>query len=151
MVDEAVSSEVHRRNGAFNVTLRTNHIQLVRGSTLSVTRIARNDKLQALDLTGAEIWLAMRADIKISPSVMLTSKVSPPSQWRTGVVISDQNVSKGEYVYTFVPNDTSGLVALGHDDPWLYDVKIKLADGSVITDVALSNVDLYPQSTDIPP
>lgn len=129
--------------------LRTQHVQIVRGSTLSVTRIARDDNNNAIDLTGAEIYLAMRADVKIDPSVKITSKIGVAG-WRQGVVIGDQNVSRGSYTYTFVPADTQTLVALGHDDPWLYDIKIKLASGVVITDVSMSNVDLYPESTIIP-
>lgn len=129
--------------------IRTQHLQFVRGSTYSKTLIARDENSNAYDLTGAAIYLAMRADIKIDPSVKLTSAAAVAG-WRQGIVINDQNVSKGLYTLTFVPADTLSLVALGHDDPWLYDVKIVMADGSVITDVALSNVDLYPESTVVP-
>ena len=51
---------------------------------------------------------------------------------------------------TWTPSDTLSLVALGHDDPWIYDVKIVLADGSVVQDVDESNFDLYPDVTVIP-
>ena len=130
--------------------LKTNHIQFVRGSTYSETRIARDSKNHPIDLTNAVIYLAMRADIKVDPTVKLTSDDTPVATWRTGIVIDDQVESIGSYTFTFIPADTQSLVAMGHDDPWMYDVKIKLESGEVITDIALSNVDLYPQSTDIP-
>jgi hypothetical protein len=130
--------------------LRTLHLQIVRGSTKVVNRIARDEKNRPIDLTGAEIYLAMRADIKIDPTVRLTSKDPAPAGWRLGITLDDQLTCPGAYVITFDPADTQTLVALGHDDPWLYDVKIKLADGTILPDVSMSNVDLYPQSTDIP-
>jgi len=129
--------------------LKTNHVQLVRGSSLPITRIARDDKNRPIDLTGATIYLAVRADVKVAPTFKLISG-SPPEGWREGIVIDDQSTYPGQYTYTFEPEDTEGLVALGHDDPWLYDVKIKLADETVIVDVAMSNFDLYPQMTDLP-
>lgn len=127
--------------------MKTNHIQIVRGSSYSFTRIARDEKQRPYDLTGAEVWLSMRADIKVAPTVFLTS-VDPFDGWRTGIVIENQEEQRGAYTVTFEPGDTSALVALGHDDPWLYDVSIKLSNGSVIKDVAMSNVDLYPQVGD---
>jgi hypothetical protein len=130
--------------------IKTLHLQMTRGSTKTVTRIARNEKNQPIDLTNAAIYLAMRADIKVDPTVKLTSDDTPPATWRTGITISNQSTNLGEYTFTIIPADTQTLVALGHDDPWLYDVKIKLESGEVVQDITLSNVDLYPQSTDIP-
>ena len=129
---------------------KTLHIQMTRGQTKSVTRVARDDRNVPIDLTGAVVYLAMRPDMKADPLVKLTSDDTPPTGWRTGVIISNQTTSRGEYTFTFIPADTQALVALGHDDPWLYDVRIKLEDTSVIQDITLSSVDLYPQSTDIP-
>lgn len=131
--------------------LKTLHLQMVRGSTRSVTRIARDENNNPVDLTNAVVYLAMRADIKIDPTVKLTSDDTPPAGWRTGIVINNQSTNKGSYTFTFIPADTLSLVALGHDDPWLYDIKIKLESGAVLTDVSLSNIDLYPDSTVIPP
>jgi hypothetical protein len=130
--------------------IKTLHLQMTRGSTKTVTRIARNERHQPIDLTNAVVYLAMRADMKIEPTVRLTSDDTPGAGWRTGIVINNQLESPGSYTFTIIPADTQTLVALGHDDPWLYDVKIQLESGEVVQDITLSNVDLYPQSTDIP-
>ena len=125
--------------------LRTHHIQIVRGSSYSFTRIARDEKQRAIDLTDAEISLSMRADAKVPATVQLTSIDPAPSGWRTGIVVEDQTETLGAYTVTFVPDDTEALEALGHDDPWIYDVTIKLASDLVVKDISTSNVDLYPQ------
>lgn len=130
--------------------IRTDHVQVVRGSTFSRTRICRDDNNRPVDLTNAIVYMAIRADVKIGASVKLTSDDPAPTGWRAGVVISNQDETPGEYTWEVIPADTSALTALGHDDPWLYDIKIQLEDGSVIVDVSQSNFDLYPQMTDLP-
>lgn len=130
--------------------IRTDHVQVVRGSTFSRTRICRDDNNRPVDLTNAKVYLAVRADVKIAPSIKITSDDPAPTGWTVGVEISNQTEDIGEYTWTIVPADTTSLVALGHDNPWLYDIKIELEDGSVIVDVSMSNFDLYPQMTDLP-
>lgn len=129
--------------------MKTHHIQMTRGSSFSFTRVARDDKQRPINLTGAEIFLSVRADLKIAPTFNLTSRDSPPEGWREGIVIEDQEETVGVYTVTFTPEDTESLVALGHDDPWLYDVTIRLADGTIIKDISNSNLDLYPQVGDV--
>lgn len=129
----------------------TNHIAFTRGQTFSVTRKALDENGRPRNLTGAKIYLACRADMKIAPTFKLCSEdPAPDGTWRIGIVISDQSQHPGQYVYTFAPVDTSALVALGHDDPWLYDVRMKMADNTIVQDVETSNLDLYPQVTDVP-
>jgi hypothetical protein len=129
----------------------TNHLSFGRGATFSFTRRALDENNRPIDLTGAKIYLIMRPDMKATdPAAKLTSDSPPPSGWRVGIVISDQVQFKGDYVVTFIPADTASFVALGHDDPWLYNVRIKLADTSVLEDVETSNIDLNPEVGDIP-
>lgn len=130
--------------------MKTKHIQFTRGQTYSFTVISRDDRNVPRDLTDAVVYLAVRADIKVAPSVQLTSDATPVSGWRTGVVIADQAQYPGQYTVTFVPSDFGELSALGHDDPWIYDVRIVMEDGSVVQDISLSNLDLYPEITNLP-
>lgn len=130
--------------------MRTRHLEMVRGSTYRVKSISREDSCRARDLTGSVVYVAIRADMKIGPSVRLTSANPPPAGWRTGVVVANQQQERGGYEWTLIPSDTRDLVAMGHDDPWVYDVAIVMPDGEVVRDVATSNLDIYPQVTEIP-
>lgn len=124
---------------------------MVRGTTFSFARISRPAPCeQPRDLTGAKIYVTIRADMKCDPAVLLTSESPPEAGYRTGVVISDQVARRGEFVVTLIPSDTATLIALGHDDPWFYEIKIVLADGSVIEEIAPSNLDLYPEVGSVP-
>lgn len=134
-----------------DVGLRTRHRQMVRGTTLKFSHVVRDPENNApIDLTGAKIYLCIRADIKVEPTVKLTSEDPVPATWRKGIVIEDQVTAKGEFTVTIIPDDTKNLVALGHDDPWFYDVRVVLADGTVSQEIAMSELDIYPQITDLP-
>lgn len=133
-----------------DLDLRTRHLKMVRGTTLSFTHVVRDQLNKPRDLTGATAFLAIRADIKVAPTLKLTSDVTPPDGWRTGIVFSDQVQSKGELVVTLIPADTLPLIAMGHDDPWLYDLMVQFTDGSVSVEISMSILDIYPQVTDIP-
>ena len=67
--------------------MNTKHLSLTRGQTKSVKFVSLDDDAQKRDLTNATIYCAVRADIKIDPSIKLTSGVI--AGWRTGIVISD--------------------------------------------------------------
>lgn len=127
-----------------DVGLRTRHIRMVRGTTLKFSHIVRDDVTnQPIDLTGAKVELLIRADMKIDATVKLTTEAPAPATWRTGIVIDNQVSAKGQFTVTIIPADTAGLVALGHDDPWFYDVKVTL--GAVIRpEIATSELDIYP-------
>ena len=133
-----------------DVGLRTRHLRMVRGSTLEFTHVVRDEDNRPVDLTGAKAYLGIRADIKVDPSVKLTSDDPAPSGWRIGIVFADQTTDTGELTVTIIPADTSGLVALGHDDPWFYDLTIKYPDDSVSVEIATSQLDIYPQITNLP-
>lgn len=130
--------------------MKTKHIQMTRGQTFTWTETSRDDKGLTRDLTDAKIYLAVRADMKIAPSFKLCSETPAPANHRIGIVIRDQLTYPGQYVVTIIPSDTSSLVALGHDDPWFYDIKILMSDGTVVQDISVSNLDLYAQVTDVP-
>jgi hypothetical protein len=130
--------------------MKTNHIQFERGQTYVMRLRAFDEQNRPRDLSNSKIYLAVRADAKIAPSIKLTSDDPPPAGWRVGIVIEDQDQSKGSYTVTYIPADTASLTALGHDDPWIYDIRIVDEDGNVFQDVGTSNLDLYPQVTDIP-
>ena len=130
--------------------MKTKHISLTRGQTFSWTESSRDDRGLLRDLTDAKIYLAVRADLKIAASFKLCSETPAPTGHRIGIEIRDQVQYPGQYIVTIAPEDTSGLTALGHDDPWMYDIRILMSDGTVVQDISTSNFDLYPQITDIP-
>lgn len=73
-----------------------------------------------------------------------------PLGWRTGIVISTQTgATIGEFTATLIPSDTAGLVALGDDDPWLYDLWLSLG-GNTYPIVTTSRAAIYPEITDLP-
>lgn len=133
-----------------DVGLRTRHLRMVRGSTLSFTHVVRDDTNRAIDLTDAVAYMGIRADVKVDPTVKLTSDVTPAAGWRTGIVFADQTQSRGEMTITIIPADTQNLVALGHDDPWFYDLMVQFPDSSISREIATSELDIYPQITDLP-
>lgn len=136
---------------------KTKRIEMTRGQTFSFTETVRDpDTNRPIDLTHAVVRLAMRADMKISPTLILTSDVAPgspdPFTRYEAVGIGVQGgATTGEYTVTIVPVDTEDLVALGHDDPWLYEVWVDLYDDtdttieSTFPDISMSVLDLYPQ------
>lgn len=130
--------------------MRTNHVSFTRGSSFSFTRVVRDDDQRPVDLTGAIGYMAIRADRKIAPTLKLTSDDPAPAGWVTRIVIADQATYPGKYTVTLEPGDTTSMEALGSDDPWIYDVKFVLGDSTVFQDVDESNLDLYPQVTDLP-
>lgn len=133
--------------------MKTRHISFIRGSTYSFTETVR-DRItnQPVDLTDAKIYLDCRADLKIATTSfrLCSENPAPSGSHRIGIEILDQDNYPGQYRVTFAPVDTTSLEARGHDDPWLYDVRILMDDGSVIQDIGMSNLDLYPQVTNLP-
>jgi hypothetical protein len=127
--------------------------RMTRGQTKVITLRVRDSTGQPVDLTDILIYFAMRADIKILPSVQLTNDTDQTSPWRQGIVIADQTQSRGQFAITLIPADTVGLVAMGDDDPWIYDVWI--VDSSenglgTMPVVDRSTMGLYPQVTIVP-
>jgi hypothetical protein len=120
-------------------------ISMVRGSTYILNRVCRDYNGRLVDLSGAQIFMSVRADMKIQPTFTLSSSANPGS--RLGIVIQDQLSKKGEFVITLVPSDTINLAAHGFEDPWIYDVVIVLADGTRIYEITQSPLGLYPQVT----
>lgn len=128
--------------------LKTKDIPLIRGQTLPLTFTVRDQLNNRVDLTGAQAFMWIRADMKVDASVKLASVLT--SGHRVGIVFADQTADhRGEFTVTIIPSDTATLVALGADDPYLYDAWVVLADGSRWPVVALSKMPLYPQSTTI--
>lgn len=129
--------------------MKTNHLQVTRGETFSFTRVARDHNNAPYDLTGAEIFMSVRADMKITTfGFQLTSRDPAPGGWRKGITIENQTQKKGHYTVLMIPADTTSLIAMGHDDPWFYEITIRLDDGTTFKDVNMSNFDLYPQVGD---
>jgi hypothetical protein len=129
--------------------MKTKNISVTRGSSFVLNMLSLDENQQKRNLTGAKIYMVISPDLKATaPLVKLTTETL--LGWRTAIVILDQNQYPGEYVVTGVPDDTSSLVALGHDNPWQYDIKIDVGGGVVIQDVDQSDFDLYPQITDVP-
>lgn len=111
--------------------MNTLHQQMERGQTYAFRRQSRDELNRTRNLTGAKIYMSVRADMKIAPSIKLTSETPAPVGWRTGITIDDQAQYPGWFTVTLIPDDTKDLVALGHDDPWLYDVRILLGEKTI--------------------
>lgn len=128
--------------------MKTKHIQMTRGSTYSWTETVRDPVTNMpVDLTGKLVYLDVLADLKAPPVIRLTSNSPAESGRRLGIVLEEQaGATLGQYTVTFVPADTSSLLALGHGDPYFYSTAV--VDGAVVTpDIEMSNLDLYPQIT----
>lgn len=131
--------------------MKTRHIQMVRGQTFSFTETVRDENNARVDLTDAKVHFSMRTNPKSTPIVKLTSETPLPATWRAGVVIPTQvGEDIGDYTVTIIPADTSALVALGHEDPYLYEVWIEAANGVTYPHITSSNLDLYPETGAIP-
>lgn len=130
--------------------LKTKNLSMVRGQTKTLTFTARDHRSQKVDLTGFEIYMAIRADVKVDPTIKLSSEDIP--EWRQGIVIAPLQSSsdKGKFTVTIIPADTAELTALGADDPWLWDCWIVGPDGTRHPVIATSRLDLYPEITQIP-
>lgn len=127
--------------------------RMTRGQTKTMTFRVRDSVGQPVDLTSILIYFAMRADIKIAPSVQLTNDTGQSGPWRQGIVIADQTQQTGVFTVTIIPSDTSALVAMGDDDPWIYDVWIvdSSEDGlGTLPVVDKSTMGLYPEVTVVP-
>lgn len=130
--------------------LKSRDIQVVRGQTLPVLFTVKDHLKQRVDLTGAVAYMWIRADAKVDASIKLASAVT--AGHRVGIVLADQTADhKGEFTATLIPADTQGLVALGADDPYIYDAWIVLADTTRWPVVATSKMPLYPETTTIAP
>lgn len=128
--------------------LRTKDIPMVRGQTMPIEFTLKDRFGTRVDLTGAAAYMWVRADIKIDASIKLSSAVT--AGHRIGIIFADQSGEhRGEFTATLIPSDTSGLVALGSEDPWLFDVWVVLADGTRTPVVSLSKLPLYPEATTI--
>lgn len=132
--------------------MKTKHLQITRGQTYSFTETVYDDVTHLpKDLTGAKIHFAMRADMKVDPVVKLTNENPLPSTWRAGVTLAAQTGSlRGQFTVTLIPADTAPLVALGHDDPYFYEVWIEETDGTTYPFISTSQLDLYPQAGLVP-
>lgn len=130
--------------------IRTRDIAAVRGQTLPITFTVRDQFGARVPLDGAACYLWIRADMKVDAVVKLASVAT--TGHRVGISIADQSADhQGEFTATIIPSDTASLVALGAEDPYLYDVWVVLADGSRWPVVALSLFPLYPEATTIAP
>ena len=124
--------------------------RMTQGQTKTITLRVRDSNGQPVNLTGDKIYFAMRADVKIAPSVQLTMTSPPEEGFRTGIVIADQTQYPGQFMITLIPSDTASLVALGDDDPWIYDVWIVDDDLGTVPVVDKSTMGLYPPVTIVP-
>lgn len=130
--------------------IKTRDISVIRGQTLPILFIVRDHLKQRQDLTDAVAYLWVRADAKVDASIKLASATT--DDHRIGIVFADQTADhKGEFTATLIPEDTQGLVALGADDPYIYDAWVVLVDGSRWPVVATSKMPLHPETTTIAP
>lgn len=129
--------------------LRVRHLQMVRGQTLSVTHVVRDAEGRTRDLTDATAYVSVRADRKVAATFKLTSENPAPEGFRNGIVFADQDTDEGELTFTFVPADTEDLVALGHDDPWFYDLVVEFDDGEVAVEIAPSVLAIFDNITQV--
>lgn len=129
--------------------ITTKDLRMTRGQTLAVKFTVKDAKRLPVDLTSAKAYLWVRADMKVDATIKLSSYVL--AAHRVGIVIApDQVANKGEFTATFIPADTNALVALGADDPYLYDAWIEDATGQRFPVVATSKLALYPQVSTLP-
>ncbi len=129
--------------------MSTFNTRMTRGQTKIMTMTVRDALNRLADLTSAVVYFAMRADIKVDPSVKLTS--GTVDGWRTGIVISSQSgATKGQFIITLIPDDTLDLVAMGDDDPWVYDVWVVDPTLGTVPVIEQSTLGLYPQVTVVP-
>lgn len=130
--------------------IKTKEISVVRGQTLPILFVCKDSRGQRKDLTGARVYMWIRADMKTDPVVKLASQLT--AEHRIGIAIDDQTGEhKGEFTATLIPDDTLNLVALGADDPYLYDTWVVDGAGAQYPVVATSKMPLYPQVTLTPP
>lgn len=127
----------------------TKNFSMTRGQTISMTGRAKNSS-GYVSLTGAKIFMWIRADMKVDAQVKLASEAT--LDHRIGIDIDPDQIGsgKGRFVVTMIPVDTESLVALGADDPYLYDIWAQLSTGEEFPIVNKSSLDLYPQVTTIP-
>lgn len=132
--------------------MTTFNTRMTRGQTKVMTLTVRDSKGRLVDLSTSKAYFAMRADIKIAPSVQLTSDGTQTSPWRIGIIIASDQVgsTKGQFTVTIIPADTADLVAMGDDDPWIYDVWIVDDVIGTVPVVERSNLGLYPEVTTLP-
>ncbi len=131
--------------------MSTFNTRMTRGQTKSMTLTVRDSRGRPADLTDAKVYFAMRADIKIAPSVQLTSDSDQTSPWRLGIsVLAQTGELKGKFVITIIPDDTIDLVALGDDNPWIWDAWIVDEVLGTVPVIDQSNMGLYPQVTIVP-
>jgi alpha-mannosidase len=131
--------------------MSTFNTRMTRGQTKQLTLTVRDSKGRLADLTNSKAYFSLRADIKIGPSVQLSSDDTLSSPWRLGILILDQTGElKGKFVVTIIPADTADLVALGDDDPWIWDAWIVDAELGTVPVIEQSNMGLYPEVTTLP-
>ena len=89
----------------------TLHARMVRGTTKIIDRIYRDEVGRLVDLTGATIWYAIRADAKLDPTVFLTSKLPASLALGTlGTVV--QAIQGGNDVKIALVADGTGAVVV---------------------------------------
>lgn len=129
--------------------MRTKNISMTRGQTKILNLTVKDDRGARVTLTGSRVFMSIRADMKVDPIVKLASEMT--TGYRIGVVISpDQDADRGECTITLIPDDTLELVALGADDPYFWDVWVVGPAGNTYPVISTSQLDLYPQVTNVP-
>lgn len=129
--------------------IKTREIPLTRGQTMPITITVKDGRGNRLDLTGAKAYMWITADIKVPALVKLASEVT--ADHRVAIVFLDQTGEhRGDMVVTMIPSDSSGFVALGNEDPYLFDVWIVTAAGERFPVLSLSRMPVFPQATTPP-
>lgn len=133
--------------------ITTKNISMVRGSTFVATFTVKDSRGLPQDITNYDVYLAIRADMKVDPTLKFTSKTPPPGGWVVRIAKADQTgAEKGQFDLTMLPADTRGLVALGDSDPWIYDVWIQATVDSTNSQPVIgpSKLALFPEVTVTP-
>lgn len=134
--------------------ITTKDLRMVRGQQFVATFTVKDTRGATVNLDAYDVYMAVRADLKVDPTLKMTSAAGPPSGWVSRIVkaLDQDGAEQGQFTLTMLPADTRSLVALGDSDPWLYDVWIqKTADETVSQPViAMSKLALFPEITVTP-
>lgn len=130
--------------------IKTKDITIIRGQTLVIEFTVRDYRGAVISLSGAKVFMWIRADMKVDAQVKLASEAT--TGHRVGITINVDQVGagKGKFTVSLVPADTTALVALGIDDPYFYDVWVVDAALQKFPVLATSRLGLYPQVTTVP-
>jgi hypothetical protein len=120
--------------------IKTHNIRAVRGTTIRLTCMVRNEDGAQVDLTGATVHLRVRPDLK---AAAIIQKSSPAS----GIVLSTQTgATKGQYVATILHSDTAALAT----GDYAWDSWVVTAGGDRFAVVAPSTLTLLAEVTTLP-